>query len=94
MQTATIVEKENIGGLKFAQREVLSSAEEMKQRNADLLQATRLGNAYHGKIKIIFEAEDGVKQVETTIWATTDKVVTLKGGVHIPIHCIHRVMIY
>jgi hypothetical protein len=29
--------------------------------------------------------------VETTIWATTDKRIVLKGGVVIPINRIHQV---
>jgi hypothetical protein len=29
--------------------------------------------------------------VETTIWATTDTAIMLKGGVVIPIHRIHSI---
>ena len=40
-----------------------------------------------------FEDSEGLKQVETTIWATTDKRIILKGGVVIPIIRIHEVKI-
>jgi hypothetical protein len=59
----------------------------------DLERATALGNVEHNKIKITFEDSEGLKQVETTIWATTDKRIILKGGVVIPIIRIHEVKI-
>ena len=55
--------------------------------------ATKLGNMEHSKIKIVFEDSDAVKQVETTVWATTDKRVVLKGGVVIPINRIHQIVL-
>ena len=59
----------------------------------DLERATTLGNVEQTKIKIIFEDTESIKQVETTIWATTDKRIILKGGVVIPISRIHEVKI-
>lgn len=89
----TNVEKEDIGKLIFPNKEVLTSLDEIKQRHIDLEHATRLGNIEHGKIKIQFKDEDGLKQVETTIWATTDMRIVLKGGVMIPINRIYKVII-
>jgi uncharacterized protein (UPF0248 family) len=50
-----------------------------------------LSNLYHNKVKIVFEDREGAKMVETTIWATTDAAIMLKGGVVIPIHRIHSI---
>lgn len=50
-----------------------------------------LGNGYKHKIKIGFHAIEGKFEVDTTIWATTEKYVVLKGGVSIPIQCIEYV---
>lgn len=85
------IEKEKISDLKFPSDEVLKTKEEIAQRRADLEKATMFGNAYKGKIKIIFEDSEGLKKVETTIWATTEKNIILKQGVTVPICRIHQV---
>lgn len=86
-----IVEKENITGLKFPDTEVLTSADAIKIRTANLERALKLGNLEHNKIKIIFEDSESLKQVVTTVWGITDKRVILKQGVVIPIQRIHEV---
>lgn len=90
-KTPTLIEKENIRGLKFPDNDVLSSKDEIKIRNADLERAMKLGNLEHNKIKIVFEDSEGIKQVETTVWGVTDKRVILKQGILIPIHRIHEI---
>ena len=87
----TLIEKEDIRGLKFPENEVLLTKDEMKIRNADIERAMKLGNLEHNKIKIIFEDSEGLKQVETTVWGVTDKRVILKQGILIPIHRIHEI---
>lgn len=47
-----------------------------------------LGNIDHHKVKIHFMTPNGIKEVETTIWATTDKFILLKGGRYIPVASI------
>ena len=91
--TPIIVSKESIAELSFPDTEVLDNAEAISSRLTELERATTLGNIEHNKIKIIFEDNAGVKQVETTIWATTDKRIVLKSGVAIPIHRIHLLKI-
>lgn len=86
-----LIEKESISILKFPDAEVLRTEEEIEKRRTDLERATTLGNVEHSKIKITFEDSEGVKKVDTTIWATTDKRIILKKGVMIPIHRIHKV---
>jgi hypothetical protein len=94
MEKTVYINKEEIGRFRFSHREVLQSPEAVNDRMANLERAMILGNADHCKVKITFEAEEGLKQVETTVWATTKEDVTLKGGVIIPIRCIHEVIIY
>jgi uncharacterized protein (UPF0248 family) len=89
-----LVQKEEIANFLFPKDEVLTKPEEIKTRRADLERATTLGNVERGKIKIIFEDNKGVKKVETTVWATTEKNIILKGGIFIPIHRIHQISIY
>lgn len=90
-KTPTLIEKENIRGLKFPDNDVLLSTDEIKMRNSDLERAMKLGNLEHNKIKIVFEDSEGMKQVETTVWGVTDKRVILKQGILIPIHRIHEI---
>jgi uncharacterized protein (UPF0248 family) len=89
-----VVQKEEIASLLFPSKEVLHSEDKINNRRTELERATTLGNAEHGKIKIIFEDREGLKKVETTIWATTEKNIVLKGGVFIPIHRIHELSVY
>lgn len=91
--TPIIVSKESIPELTFPNKEVLDKSDLIENRQKELERATTLGNVEHSKIKIIFEDDKGLKQVETTIWATTDKRIILKGGVVIPINRIHLVKI-
>jgi hypothetical protein len=86
------VSKESIAGCEFPAADVLNE----KDKAALVLElenATKLGNIERSKIKIIFEDVDAVKQVETTVWATTDKRVVLKGGIVIPINRIHQIVL-
>ncbi|HAE14834.1 MAG: hypothetical protein H6548_01870 [Chitinophagales bacterium] len=88
------VEKEAIPALHFSRSEVLPPNPEFHDKRRQLLfQAMILGNTYHSKVRIIFETIEGLCQVETTIWATTEHYVLLKGGVHLPIWCIHDVIL-
>lgn len=93
LQKPTLIEKENIAGLKFPENDVLTTKDDIKIRTADLEKALKLGNLEHGKIKIIFEDAEGIKQVNTTVWGVTDKRVILKQGAVIPIHRIHEVIV-
>jgi hypothetical protein len=89
----TPIDKENISGLKFPDSDVLNSKDEIKIRMANLDKALKLGNLEHGKIKIVFEDSEGIKQVDTTVWGVTDKRVILKQGAVVPIHRIHEVKV-
>lgn len=86
-----LIEKENICNLKFPEKEVLKSNDDIMTRARNLERALKLGNLQHSKIKIVFEDTQGIKQVETTIWGVTDKRIILKHGILIPIHCIHEI---
>ncbi|OFY87166.1 MAG: hypothetical protein A3F72_16825 [Bacteroidetes bacterium RIFCSPLOWO2_12_FULL_35_15] len=86
-----LISKEEISGLHFPNHEVLSCKDAILLRHTNLENALKLGNIENHKIKIIFQDNQGLKQVETTIWGVTDKRVILKQGVLIPISCIHEV---
>jgi hypothetical protein len=93
LKKPTPIDKENISGLKFPDSDVLTSKDEIKIRTANLDKALKLGNLEHGKIKIVFEDSEGLKQVDTTVWGVTDKRVILKQGAVVPIHRIHEVKV-
>gem|GEM_PF-5483485 len=38
-------------------------------------------------------AAEGAKRLETTVWTATEDFVLLKGGVYLPVMCIHDVII-
>jgi uncharacterized protein (UPF0248 family) len=88
MRNVPLVEKETVKAMFFPREEVLKTVDSAKERRNLLERATVLSNLYHNKVKIVFEDRDGSKMVDTTIWATTDTAIMLKGGVVIPIHRI------
>jgi hypothetical protein len=91
MSHIPFIEKEDITKVHFVSYEVLDKLEDKQLRKSDLEKAMIVGNGDHTKAKIVFITEDGPREVETTVWATTDETITLKGGVLIPIHCIEKV---
>lgn len=78
----TLIEKELIPELKFKNEIDIEQEPGLMNR---LMEATRLGNIHHGKIRINFLDDEGLKSVETTIWATGAKYICLKGGIWLPI---------
>ena len=68
-----VIPKENITDYTFHKSEVLNSQKDIMQRKINLNRALILGNACRRKVKLNFETTEGTKQVETTIWAVTEK---------------------
>jgi len=78
----TLIEKELINSLSFNNRTTVKQHPDLEEQ---LKSATRLGNAFHGKVSIYFEDDEGLKRVDTTIWAHGAKYICLKGGIWLPI---------
>lgn len=93
MQTrALTVLKEQVPGMvTLNPLDVLPTDMEKKHRNRMLYLAMILGNGYKSKVQITFETVDGPRRVETTVWATTEISVMLKGGITIPVRSIYKV---
>lgn len=62
--------------------------EELKSRDQKLYMAMVMGNNYYENVRILFNTEDGVRELVSRIWARTDKFVVLKGGMFIPIGAV------
>ncbi len=85
------IEKEQITSLKFPDSEVLTSNEEIVERNNNLMKAMTLGNSIKHKVKIHFKDVYNHNYVETTVWYANSKHIALKGGIIIPIKSIYKV---
>ncbi|MCT4697966.1 MULTISPECIES: hypothetical protein [Tenacibaculum] len=83
-----IIEKEQIKFLTFSKSEVLGKKDDQLNRFLDLKRALALGNLEKGKVRITFVDDTGLKMVETTIWALTEKSVILKKSTIIPLQRI------
>ncbi len=88
-----LISKEQVTGLKFPNSDVLATSEKRSERRKKLEKGMILGNNHKHKVGIIFSDKDGTKKVETTIWASMEKNISLKGGAFIPIHRMHDVII-
>lgn len=93
METTAINKEDIKGKVRFPNSDVLMTHEDRSERKRKLDRAMLLGNGFKGKIKIVFVTDQGDRMVETTVWATTDSSVQLKGDVSIPIHAIRDVIL-
>ena len=82
----TVIEKEIIPNLLFPTIPINKTKEEMKKLVLKLKRSMVLGNIDRTKMRIIFEDDEGTKEVRTTICAVGDKHIVLKKGVTIPIN--------
>ncbi|MCX6199374.1 MAG: hypothetical protein NTY88_09160 [Bacteroidetes bacterium] len=85
------IEKEQLKECAFRKPINRSTEHELRERNRRLYLAMLMGNNFESKAKIIFNTLEGYKEVFTTVWATTEKFILLKGGTHIPIEAIAHV---
>lgn len=83
-----VIEKEIVKDLSFKDPILIDQEPDLHKK---LEEATRLGNGYHTKVGIVFHDDEGLKRVNTTIWATGQKYICLKGGMWIPIDHIVEV---
>ncbi|ABG60299.1 hypothetical protein [Cytophaga hutchinsonii] len=84
-QEVTLIEKEDLHSILFSNKDVIDDPVKRRLRQIYLERAERLGNAYHGKVKMTFITEEGkLMMVNTTIWSADQQYITLKGGIHIP----------
>jgi hypothetical protein len=79
------IEKEEVPALHFPAEAVHLSAEHRALRDHNIARAALLGNLEHTKCRIVFRDGEGMKVVETTVWAFDADSIVLKRGVTIPI---------
>ena len=77
-----LVEKEAIADFSFKNHVIFEQSPLLLKKLRD---ATGLGNLNKVKFHIDFHSDSGPKSVQTTIWATGNKFICLKGGLWIPI---------
>jgi len=58
--------------------------ETLKSKHQKVYMAMLMGNHYHDNVRILFNTEDGEREVVSRIWARTDNFIVLKGGAFIP----------
>lgn len=88
MEKVQLVAKEEIRSLDIIHRAGDMSGEDQKVLRAKMQQAMLLGNGYKGKVRILFETNDGPRAVETTVWSADEKGIALKSGVYIPLDSV------
>ncbi len=86
--SALSIDKELIPACSFASERNNLTIDQRKNNDKKLYRAMLLGNGYHNKVKIFFATTEGQRQVETTVWAYTERYVILKGGVFIPVESV------
>lgn len=88
----TEIPKEEIKNINFGEDDVLSTREDVFQRKIDLNRASALGAQSKSNIKIYFKDNSGAKfKVVATVWAATERNVSLKGEIMVPLKSIYKV---
>lgn len=82
------IDKEQLKECAFKKPVFDSTDHELREKNRNLYLAMLMGNNYQSKVKIVFNTLEGYKEILTTVWATTEKFILLKGGNHIPLEAI------
>ncbi|MCT4560279.1 MAG: hypothetical protein N4A41_02790 [Crocinitomicaceae bacterium] len=77
-----LVEKEEIANMTFNKPADIYPQADLTRKISD---AMLLGNSYHTKVSIVFFDDEGLKRVNTTIWASGNKYLCLKGGLWLPV---------
>ncbi|MCB0791500.1 MAG: hypothetical protein H6595_08035 [Flavobacteriales bacterium] len=83
--SAQLIAKEEIPSLRFPKEPVHLNAAHHDALLAKVERAMQLGNGHHGKCRILFRDDRGLKVVETTIWSHDDRSILLKSGISIPL---------
>ena len=84
-----LIQKEQVGTLRFASEDVLATAADRHIRAHNIARACTLGNAHHGKVVMHFRTADGhLYRLDTTVWASDDRYITLKAGAVLPVRAV------
>jgi len=93
METIVKLDKYDLRKVNFAKKEVLSFPQKMDERAYQINRGLIVGNTHKTPVRIIFEADGEMMEIEATIWAVTESWVILKSELMIPIRCIHEVIV-
>jgi hypothetical protein len=88
MGAALKIEKQDLLEVIFKNEEKMYIQGEIKTRDQKLYMAMLMGNNHYDNVRIVFNTEDGEREIMSRIWARTDKFVVLKGGMFIPIGAV------
>ena len=87
-----LLQKEQVGTLNFSPADVLTTPDERRRRTHHIERACTLGNAHHCKVLIHFLTADGrAHRIDTTIWASDERYITLKAGASLPVRAITEI---
>ena len=88
MVAARKIEQTELLKVIFKNEDTMYIQEQVKSRDQKLYMAMLMGNNYYDNVRILFNTEDGEREIVSRIWARTDKFVVLKGGIFIPIGAV------
>ena len=78
----------------FVEEEVLSSQEQIDERQETLYKAMVLGNSYNRKARIKCATDTGYEYITGKIRAISNNRITFEGGFSMPIKAIESVEIF
>ena len=88
-----IVKEQELQQTVFKNEGKMYAQEQLKSRHQKLYAGMLFGNNFNQNVRILFNTEDGVREIFSRVWATTDRHVVLRSGVFLPISAIIDVLI-
>ena len=93
MSAARKIDQQELLKVIFKNEQKMYIQEQVKTRDQKVYMAMLMGNHHYDNVRILFDTEDGEREITSRIWARTDKFVVLKGGVFIPIGAVIDIFI-
>jgi hypothetical protein len=93
MGAALKIEQQDLLKVIFKNEKTMHIQEQLKSKDQKVYMAMLMGNHYHDNVRILFDTEDGEREIVSRIWARTDKFVVLKGGMFIPLGAVIDIFI-
>jgi hypothetical protein len=84
----TQIEQIDMSEVAFKNDKTMYIDEAIKSKSQKVYMAMLMGNHNCDNVRILFNTEDGEREVSSRIWALTDKYIVLKGGMFIPIEAV------
>jgi hypothetical protein len=82
------INEQQLKGCTFASGAAYSTECTVRESRRKLHLAMLLADNIHSNIKVVFNTNEGPREILTSIWGATDRLIILKSGNRIPVEAL------